>query len=85
MCQICTWSVQGVYVARVREHDFSGYGHAAAGADRLRKALRRYEFIPDPAAFIWTYPYLTRFPDSRFFGHLPRTLIDLDGSMSALA
>jgi hypothetical protein len=49
------------------------------------KALKRYKFIPDPAAFIWTYPYLTRFPDSRFYGQLPRTLIDWNGSMSALA
>jgi hypothetical protein len=29
-------------------------------------------------AFIKTYPDLTRFPDRRFFGHLPRTLIDLN-------
>lgn len=34
---------------------------------------------------IRTYPDLIRFKVSRFFGHLPRALIDLNNSMSASA
>jgi hypothetical protein len=40
---------------------------------------------PDATAFIRTYPDSARFPDSRFYGHMPRALIDSNGSMSALA
>ena len=41
--------------------------------------------LREPGAFIRIYPDLTRFPDSRFFGHLLRTPVDLNDPMSALS
>jgi hypothetical protein len=44
--------------SKAREHDCSGHWQAAAGANPLKKALKRHNFIPGPWGVFQDRPVL---------------------------